>query len=77
MQNHLFWTGRSGRRAIEAPFPRRLLENEENEGIAAVDDRRRDLENSAAYTDDPDGQTIAGATDHEEINGAHGSNVLV
>ena len=71
-QNHLFWTGRSGRGAIGARLYRGLLENEE---VAAVNERRRRIENSGTYTDEPDEQTIAGAADNEEINGAHGSSV--
>ena len=75
-QNHLLRTGRSSRGAIDSGLSGRLLENEDNEAVAAVHERRRQIGNSATYTDDPDGQTIGGATDNEEINGAHDSTVL-
>ena len=75
-QNHLFWTGRSDREAIAARLSGRLHENEESDEVAAVYERRRQIQNSGTYTDDPDGQTIAGAADNEEANGVHGSNVL-
>ena len=77
-QHHLLRAGRSDRGVIDAHLSQRLLENEDNEATTAVvDERRRQIGNSATYTDDPDGQTIAGTTDNEEINEAHGSNVLV
>jgi hypothetical protein len=71
-QNHLFWTRRSDRGAIDTRPHRRLLGNED---VAAVNERR--IENFGTYTDLPDEQAIAGAADNEEINGAHGSNVTV
>jgi hypothetical protein len=76
-QNHLLQTRRSDRGAIDGGLSRRLLENEDNEATAAVNERRRQIGNLATYTDDPDGQTIGGATDNEEVDGAHGSSVLV
>ena len=75
-QNHLLRTRRSDRGAIDARLTGRLLGNEDHEEAAVVNERRRQLESSDIYTDEPDGQTIGGVTDNEEINGARGSNVL-
>jgi hypothetical protein len=76
-QNRLLQTERSDRGVIDAGLSGRLLENEDNEAVAAVYERQQHIRNSATYTDDPDRQTIGGATDNEEINGAHSSNVFV
>jgi len=76
-QNHLLWTRRSDRGTIAARLSERLLENEESEEVAAGNERRRQIENSGTYTDDPDGQTVPGAVEEEEVNGVHGGNVLV